>query len=242
MSKLRFRVVESAFEKKATELTTPAERPSEYYGELVFNREKMFKYLPERAYERLVDSIDNGTPLDRETANAVASGMKKWAMEKRRYPLHPLVHPLTEGTAEKHDAFIEHDGKGGVLEEFEGKLLIQQEPDASSFPNGGIRNTFEARGYSAWDPSSPAFIVGDTLCIPTIFIAYTGESPRLQSPPTESLGSRKQGGGRCLPLLQPGREESIRLPRLGTGILPSRRGPVRRTSRSVDDRPNLDGT
>lgn len=107
MSKLRFRVVESAFEKKATELTTPAERPSEYYGELVFNREKMFKYLPERAYERLVDSIDNGTPLDRETANAVASGMKKWAMEKGATHYTHWFHPLTEGTAEKHDAFIE---------------------------------------------------------------------------------------------------------------------------------------
>ena len=117
MSKLRFRVVESAFEKKATELTTPAERPSEYYGELVFNREKMFKYLPERAYERLVDSIDNGTPLDRETANAVASGMKKWAMEKGATHYTHWFHPLTEGTAEKHDAFIEHDGKGGVMEE-----------------------------------------------------------------------------------------------------------------------------
>ena len=238
MSKLRFRVVESAFEKKATELTTPAERPSEYYGELVFNREKMFKYLPERAYERLVDSIDNGTPLDRETANAVASGMKKWAMEKGATHYTHWFHPLTEGTAEKHDAFIEHDGKGGVLEEFEGKLLIQQEPDASSFPNGGIRNTFEARGYSAWDPSSPAFIVGDTLCIPTIFIAYTGESLDYKAPLLKAL----QGGSRCLSLFQPGREESIRLPRLGTGILPSRRGPVRRTSRSVDDRPNLDGT
>ena len=236
MSKLRFRVVESAFEKKATELTTPAERPSEYYGELVFNREKMFKYLPERAYERLVDSIDNGTPLDRETANAVASGMKKWAMEKGATHYTHWFHPLTEGTAEKHDAFIEHDGKGGVLEEFEGKLLIQQEPDASSFPNGGIRNTFEARGYSAWDPSSPAFIVGDDLH------RLHGRVPRLQSSPAKSLGSRKQSGSRCLSLFQPGREESIRLPRLGTGILPSRRGPVRRTSRSVDDRPNLDGT
>ena len=187
MSKLRFRVVESAFEKKATELTTPAERPSEYYGELVFNREKMFKYLPERAYERLVDSIDNGTPLDRETANAVASGMKKWAMEKGATHYTHWFHPLTEGTAEKHDAFIEHDGKGGVLEEFEGKLLIQQEPDASSFPNGGIRNTFEARGYSAWDPSSPAFIVDDTLCIPTVFIAYTGEALDYKAPLLKAL-------------------------------------------------------
>ena len=187
MSKLRFRVVESAFEKKATELTTPAERPSKYYGELVFNREKMFKYLPEKAYERLVDSIDNGSPLDRETANAVAAGMKKWAMEKGATHYTHWFHPLTEGTAEKHDAFIEHDGKGGVLEEFEGKLLIQQEPDASSFPNGGIRNTFEARGYSAWDPSSPAFIVGDTLCIPTIFIAYTGESLDYKAPLLKAL-------------------------------------------------------
>ena len=187
MSKLRFRVVESAFEKKATEIATMAERPSKYYGELVFNREKMFKYLPEKAYERLVDSIDNGSPLDRETANAVASGMKKWAMEKGATHYTHWFHPLTEGTAEKHDAFIEHDGKGGVLEEFEGKLLIQQEPDASSFPNGGIRNTFEARGYSAWDPSSPAFIVGDTLCIPTIFIAYTGESLDYKAPLLKAL-------------------------------------------------------
>ena len=147
----------------------------------------MFKYLPERAYERLVDSIDNGTPLDRETANAVASGMKKWAMEKGATHYTHWFHPLTEGTAEKHDAFIEHDGKGGVLEEFEGKLLIQQEPDASSFPNGGIRNTFEARGYSAWDPSSPAFIVDDTLCIPTIFIAYTGESLDYKAPLLKAL-------------------------------------------------------
>ena len=135
----------------------------------------MFKYLPEKAYARLVDSIDNGTPLDRETADAVASGMKKWAIEMGATHYTHWFHPLTEGTAEKHDAFVEHDGKGGMVEEFAGKLLIQQEPDASSFPNGGIRNTFEARGYSAWDPSSPAFIVGDTLCIPTIFIAYTGE-------------------------------------------------------------------
>ena len=187
MSKLRFRVVESAFEKKAAELAAPAERPSEYFGELVFNREKMFRYLPRKAYEKLADSIDNGTPLDRETANAVAAGMKKWAMEKGATHYTHWFHPLTEGTAEKHDAFIEHDGKGGVMEEFDGKLLIQQEPDASSFPNGGIRNTFEARGYSAWDPSSPAFIVGDTLCIPTIFIAYTGESLDYKAPLLKAL-------------------------------------------------------
>ena len=187
MSKLRFRVVESAFEKKATELTTPAERPSKYYGELVFNREKMFKYLPEKAYERITDCIDNGAPLDRETADIVAAGMKKWAIGMGATHYTHWFHPLTEGTAEKHDAFVEHDGKGGMVEEFSGKLLIQQEPDASSFPNGGIRNTFEARGYSAWDPSSPAFIVGDTLCIPTVFIAYTGESLDYKAPLLKAL-------------------------------------------------------
>ena len=187
MSKLRFRVVESAFKKRAAEVATPAERPSEYFGKNVFNREKMFKYLPEKAYARLVDSIDNGTPLDRETADAVASGMKKWAFEMGATHYTHWFHPLTEGTAEKHDAFVEHDGKGGMVEEFAGKLLIQQEPDASSFPNGGIRNTFEARGYSAWDPSSPAFIVGDTLCIPTIFIAYTGESLDYKAPLLKAL-------------------------------------------------------
>ncbi|RHJ95002.1 glutamine synthetase III [Parabacteroides bouchesdurhonensis] len=187
MSKLRFRVVESAFEKRADEIPATAERPSEYFGSLVFNREKMFKYLPEKAYEKLVDCIDNSAPLDRETADAVAAGMKKWAMEMGATHYTHWFHPLTEGTAEKHDAFVEHDGKGGVMEEFSGKLLIQQEPDASSFPNGGIRNTFEARGYSAWDPSSPAFIVGDTLCIPTIFIAYTGESLDYKAPLLRSL-------------------------------------------------------
>lgn len=187
MSKLRFRVVESAFKKRAAEVAAPAERPSVYFAKNVFNREKMFKYLPEKAYARLVDSIDNGTPLDRETADAVAAGMKKWAIEMGATHYTHWFHPLTEGTAEKHDAFVEHDGKGGMMEEFAGKLLIQQEPDASSFPNGGIRNTFEARGYSAWDPSSPAFIVGDTLCIPTIFIAYTGESLDYKAPLLKAL-------------------------------------------------------
>ena len=176
MSTLRFRVVETAFTKKAVDVAVPDERPSEYFGKYVFNRAKMFKYLPEKTYRKLVDAIDNGTPLDREIADSVAEGMKKWAIEMGATHYTHWFHPLTEGTAEKHDAFVEHDGKGGVVEEFSGKLLIQQEPDASSFPNGGIRNTFEARGYSAWDPSSPAFIVDDTLCIPTIFIAYTGES------------------------------------------------------------------
>ena len=187
MSKLRFRVVETAFKKRAAEVPAPAERPSDYLGQNVFNRAKMFKYLPEKAYERITDCIDNGAPLDRETADIVAAGMKKWAIGMGATHYTHWFHPLTEGTAEKHDAFVEHDGKGGMVEEFSGKLLIQQEPDASSFPNGGIRNTFEARGYSAWDPSSPAFIVGDTLCIPTVFIAYTGESLDYKAPLLKAL-------------------------------------------------------
>ena len=187
MSKLRFRVVETAFKKRAAEVPAPAERPSDYFGQNVFNRAKMFKYLPEKAYERITDCIDNGAPLDRETADIVAAGMKKWAIGMGAPHYTHWFHPLTEGTAEKHDAFVEHDGKGGMVEEFSGKLLIQQEPDASSFPNGGIRNTFEARGYSAWDPSSPAFIVGDTLCIPTVFIAYTGESLDYKAPLLKAL-------------------------------------------------------
>ena len=187
MSKLRFRVVETAFKKRAAEVPAPAERPSDYFGQNVFNRAKMFKYLPEKAYERITDCIDNGAPLDRETADIVAAGMKKWAIGMGATHYTHWFHPLTEGTAEKHDAFVEHDGKGGMVEEFSGKLLIQQEPDASSFPIGGIRNTFEARGYSAWDPSSPAFIVGDTLCIPTVFIAYTGESLDYKAPLLKAL-------------------------------------------------------
>ena len=187
MSKLRFRVVETAFKKRAAEVPAPAERPSDYFGQNVFNRAKMFKYLPEKAYERITDCIDNGAPLDRETADIVAAGMKKWAIGMGATHYTHWFHPLTEGTAEKHDAFVEHDGKGGMVEEFSGKLLIQQEPDASSFPNGGIRNTFEARGYSAWDPSSPAFIVDDTLCIPTVFIAYTGEALDQKTPLLRSM-------------------------------------------------------
>ena len=131
--------------------------------------------------------MDNGAALDRATADQVAEGMKRWAMEQGATHYTHWFQPLTEGTAEKHDAFVEHDGKGGMMEEFSGKLLVQQEPDASSFPNGGIRNTFEARGYSAWDPSSPVFVVDDTLCIPTVFIAYTGESLDYKAPLLKAL-------------------------------------------------------
>ena len=186
-NQLRFQVVEEAFKKKAVEVKAPSERPSEYFGKYVFNREKMYKYLPSDVYNNLIDVIDNGARLDRSIADAVAKGIKQWAQEMGVTHYTHWFQPLTEGTAEKHDAFVEHDGKGGMIETFSGKLLVQQEPDASSFPNGGIRNTFEARGYSAWDPTSPVFIIDDTLCIPTIFIAYTGEALDYKAPLLRSL-------------------------------------------------------
>ena len=184
---LRFRVIENAFLKRPVEVKLPDERPSEYFGKYVFNRAKMQQFLPQDIYEKLTNSIDNNTPINRDIADAVAEGMKKWAISMGATHYTHWFHPLTEGTAEKHDAFVELDKDGNMIERLSGKLLIQQEPDASSFPNGGIRNTFEARGYSAWDPSSPAFIVDDTLCIPTVFIAYTGESLDYKAPLLKAL-------------------------------------------------------
>ena len=182
-------MVEEAFDRKAVAVDTPSQRPDQYYGELVFNRQKMFEYLPKAVYDALIDAIENKKPIDRQLADSIADGMKRWALDNGvRHYTHWFA-PLTGGTAEKHDAFVEHDGKGGVVEEFSGKLLVQQEPDASSFPNGGIRNTFEARGYSAWDISSPAFILDQTLCIPTIFISYTGESLDYKTPLLRALNA-----------------------------------------------------
>ena len=187
MSKLRFDAIEQAFKKHAVEVVAPEGRPSEYFGELVFNREKMQKYLDAKTLKALLDCIDNGEHLDRTVADGVAAGMKQWAME------HGVTHcchwfqPLTETTAEKHDSFMEYDWKGGMIEEFEGKSLVQQEPDASSFPSGGIRATFEARGYTAWDPTSPVFILDDCLCIPTVFISYTGEALDYKAPLKKAL-------------------------------------------------------
>ncbi len=187
MANLRFDVVAEAFRKRPLELVPPLERPSEYFARKVFNRQKMYKYLPSDVYEKLIDVIDNGAHLDRGIADAVAKGMRQWAEESGVTHYTHWFQPLTDGTAEKHDAFVEHDGKGGMIEEFSGKLLMQQEPDASSFPSGGIRNTFEARGYSAWDPTSPVFIIDDTLCIPTIFISYPGEALDYKAPLLRSL-------------------------------------------------------
>ncbi len=189
MSNLRFKSVEEATARKAVKVELPKERVESYYGKQVFNRQRMFEYLPKDTYDALVYAIDNRQPLSRQLADSVAEGMKRWAIDNGARHYTHWFHPLTGSTAEKHDAFVEHDGKGGVVEKFSGKLLVQQEPDASSFPNGGIRNTFEARGYSAWDLSSPAFIVDNTLCIPTVFVAYTGESLDYKTPLLRSLNS-----------------------------------------------------
>ena len=189
MFELRFNVVESAFYKKATTVEVPGGRPCDYFGKHIFGREQMFHYLSAGTYASLIDVIDNGAELDRKVADEVAEGMRRWAAELGVTHYTHWFQPLTEGTAEKHDSFFDPNGKGGLIEEFSGKLLVQQEPDASSFPNGGIRNTFEARGYSAWDPSSPVFVVGDTLCIPTIFIAYTGEALDYKAPLLRALSA-----------------------------------------------------
>ncbi|MBR1665699.1 MAG: glutamine synthetase III [Bacteroidaceae bacterium] len=186
-SALRFNVVSEAFKKRPIEVQAPAERPSEFFGKYVFDRKKMYQYLPAKVYEKMIDVMENGTTLDMQTADAVAEGMKRWAMELGATHITHWFQPLTEGTAEKHDGFVEHDGKGGMVEEFTGKQLVQQEPDASSFPSGGIRSTFEARGYSAWDPASPVFVIGDTLMIPTIFISYTGEALDYKAPLKKAL-------------------------------------------------------
>ena len=186
-STLRFHVVGEAFEKRPVEVAACTERPSEYFAKYVFTRQKMAQYLPAEVYEKMCEVIDNGITLDLATANAVAEGMKRWAMELGVTHCTHWFQPLTEGTAEKHDGFVEHNGKGGMVEEFTGKELVQQEPDASSFPSGGIRSTFEARGYSAWDPASPVFVIGDTLMIPTVFISYTGEALDYKAPLKKSL-------------------------------------------------------
>lgn len=200
---LRFKAVEEATSRKAKKVEIPTERPEVYYASKVFNRQKMFEYLPKKTFEALVRAIDSKQPLDRQVADDVARGMMRWAMDNGARHYTHWFHPLTDGTAEKHDAFIEHDGKGGVIEEFTGKLLVQQEPDASSFPNGGIRNTFEARGYSAWDISSPAFILNGTLCIPTIFIAYTGEALDYKTPLLRALNSVDKAATRVARLFDP---------------------------------------
>ena len=194
MASLRFKVVKEAFQKRPVEMAAPKVRPSEFFAKYVFNKQKMFKYLPLKVYKKMVDVIENGAPLDRTIADEVAQGMKTWAMELGVTHCTHWFQPLTEGTAEKHDSFMEHDWKGGMVEDFSGKELVQQEPDASSFPSGGIRSTFEARGYSAWDPTSPVFVIGDTLMIPTVFISYTGEALDYKVPLKKALAAVNKAG------------------------------------------------
>ena len=191
MSSLRFNAVEEAFKKKAVEVIAPSKFASDYYGKYVFNKAAMVKYLSKDTLKALNNVIQKGATLDIALANQVAAGMKLWATELGATHYTHWFQPLTDGTAEKHDSFIDYAGAPGeaIIEDFSGKLLAQQEPDASSFPNGGIRSTFEARGYTAWDPSSPAFIVDDALVIPTIFISYTGESLDLKAPLLKALAA-----------------------------------------------------
>ncbi len=189
MYNLRFNAVERALNRAPIEPVSIDKKTSEYFGVDVFNRQAMRKYLSNETFQLICDAIDKGTTLDRSVAEHVAAGLRMWAMEKGATHYTHWFHPLTDGTAEKHDAFVEQDDNGGLIEELSGKLLAQQEPDASSFPSGGLRNTFEARGYSAWDPSSPAFIVDKTLCIPTVFISYTGEALDYKTPLLKSISA-----------------------------------------------------
>ncbi|WP_340110940.1 glutamine synthetase III family protein [Maribellus mangrovi] len=176
MAQFRFKALEEVLNRKPDEIVRENNLVSDYFGMLVFDTPKMKKYLSREAFKAVTDAIENGKAVDRKMADQVAQGMKAWAIENGATHYTHWFHPLTDSTAEKHDAFIEHGADGGVIESFSGSLLSQQEPDASSFPSGGIRQTFEARGYTAWDPTSPAFINETTLTIPTIFISYTGEA------------------------------------------------------------------
>ena len=189
MSKMRFFALQELANRRPVQIEYPSQKLSEYYGAHVFDRKKMQEFLPSEAYKAVINAIEKGIPFNREMADMIANGMKSWAKTFNVTHYTHWFQPLTDGTAEKHDGFIEFDEDGDVIERFSGKLLIQQEPDASSFPNGGIRNTFEARGYTAWDVSSPAFIVDKTLCIPTIFISYTGEALDYKTPLLKALAA-----------------------------------------------------
>ena len=186
MLNIRFEALKTAWAHQPHQVAA-THRASVIFSQNVFTREKMKEYIASNIVEELFDLMDNEKTLSRDIANSVAIGMKKWAMEQGATHYTHWFQPLTGGTAEKHDAFFDFDDKGAPMEKFSGSVLYQQEPDASSFPNGGIRNTFEARGYSAWDPSSPAFVIGDRLCIPTIFVAYTGEALDYKTPLLRSI-------------------------------------------------------
>jgi glutamine synthetase len=189
MAQFRLKALEEVLNREPKDFVREDNLVSDYYGKLVFDQPKMKKYLSKEAFAAVMDAIDNGTTIDRKMANQIAQGMKSWALENGATHYTHWFQPLTDSTAEKHDAFIDHSEKGGVIEGFSGTLLAQQEPDASSFPSGGIRQTFEARGYTAWDPTSPAFISETTLTIPTVFISYTGEALDYKTPLLRALHS-----------------------------------------------------
>ena len=188
MSNIRFEALKNAFSHKPIVVNEPEGKVKDYFARDVFTREKMKEYISQDVLDQLFDDVDNGRTIHRDIAGVVAIGIRKWAIERGATHFTHWFQPLTGGTAEKHDAFFTLKD-GALLEEFSGDSLYQQEPDASSFPSGGIRNTFEARGYSAWDPSSPVFLIGDTLCIPTVFVAYTGEALDYKTPLIRSTAS-----------------------------------------------------
>jgi glutamine synthetase len=187
MAELRFSALREVFNREPLKVETPSKNISDYFGVNVFDLHKMEHYLSKEAYKVVKKAIEVGKSLTRQEANQVAIGLKAWALERGATHFTHWFHPLTDGTAEKHDGFIEIGDNGHVVENFSGEVLVQSEPDASSFPSGGIRNTFEARGYTAWDVSSPVFIVGTTLCIPTIFVSYTGEALDYKAPLLKAL-------------------------------------------------------
>lgn len=187
MSTFRFKALEELLRREPVKVQSPSGKISDYFASCVFTAEKMQRFLPKETYRKVQKAIVRGSRIDRKIADQVAAGMKDWAVNEGATHYTHWFHPLTGGTAEKHDAFLDFGDNNRAIESFSGELLAQQEPDASSFPNGGLRDTFEARGYTAWDPSSPAFIIGKTLCIPTIFIAYTGEALDTKTPLLKSL-------------------------------------------------------
>ena len=189
MSTYRITAIEDVLEIAPKVLETPSRKISEYYGDHAFTLSAMREYLTEEAYDHVVSATQDGIRIDRKIADQVASSLKEWSMARGATHYTHWFQPLTGSTAEKHDSFIQPDGRGGAIERFDGSLLVQQEPDASSFPNGGIRSTFEARGYTLWDPTSAPFIMGTTLCIPTIFIAYTGQSLDNKAPLLKALSA-----------------------------------------------------
>jgi len=187
MENFRFTALKETLDRQVVPVTYPSNKISDYFGSMVFNLTVMREYLTKEAFQSVEMAVNQGVRIERKVSDQVASAMKAWAMAKGATHYTHWFHPLTGSTAEKHDAFVNPIPGGKAIEEFQGNELNQQEPDASSFPSGGIRNTFEARGYTAWDPTSPAFIMEQTLCIPTIFVSYTGESLDYKTPLLRSI-------------------------------------------------------